>query len=91
MLCQVCDYEIFNDKDELYIYLVYFNKRYDRGIYYKYKINNIDLNNINIIFDYYINIHNEKFIFYFIKCIFQIQFDNNIITNLEINNHYNTD
>ena len=91
MLCQVCNYEIFIDKDELYNYIVYFRKDYDRSLYYKYTINNINLNNINKIFDYYISIQTEKFNFYFIKCIFQIQFNNNIIANIEINNHYNSD
>ena len=91
MLCRVCDYEIFNDKDELYNYLVYFRKDYDRSLYYKYTINNINLNNINKIFDYYITIHDEKFDMYFINCVIQIKFNNNIIANLEINNHYNTD
>ena len=28
---------------------------------------------------------------YFISCVIQIKFNNNIIANLEINNHYNTD
>ena len=91
ILCQVCDYEIFNDRNELNHYLASFKKRYDRGLYYNYKINNINLNNINKIFDYYINIHNEKFDMYFINCVIQMQFNNNIIANLEINNHYNTD
>ena len=90
IFCQVCDYEILNDKDELNYYLASFHKRYDRSLYYKYTINNINLNNINKIFDYYITIHNEKFDIYFTNCIIQINF-NNIIANLEINNHYNTD
>ena len=91
MLCLNCDYEIFNDKNEFKFYLASFNKRYDRGLYYKKTINNINLNNINKIFDYYITIHNEKFDMYFINCVIQIKFNNNIIANLEINNHYNTD
>ena len=91
ILGQVCDYETFNNKDELKYYLAFSHKRYDRGLYYKYTINNIDLNNINKIFDYYINIHNEKFDMYFINCIIQIRFNDNIIANLEINNHYNAD
>ena len=91
MLCQVCDYDIFNDENELNHYLASFHKRYDRSLYYKYTINNINLNNINKMFDYYISIQNEKFNFYLIKCIFQIQFNNIIIANLEINNQYNTD
>ena len=49
------------------------------------------MNDINKIFDYYITIHNEKFDMYFINCVIQIKFNNNIIANLEINNHYNTD
>ena len=91
IFCQVCDYEIFNDKNELNYYLTTLHKRYDRGLYYKYTNNNINLNNINKIFDYYITIHNEKFDMYFINCVIQIQFNNNIIANLEINNHYYTD
>ena len=91
MLCRVCNYEIFNNKDELYNYLVYFRKYYDRSLYYKYTINNINLNDINKIFEYYTSIQNEKFNFYFIKCLFLMQFNNNIIANIEINNDYNSD
>ena len=67
------------------------NKRYDRSLYFKYTINYINLNNINKIFDCYITIHNEKFDMHFTNCVIQIKFNNNIIANLEINNHYNTD
>ena len=81
MLCVKCDYEIFNDENELNHYLASLHKRYDRSLYYKYTINNINLNNINKIFDYYITIHNEKFDIYFINCIIQIKF----------NNHHNAD
>ena len=91
ILCQVSDYEIFNDRHELNHYLASFHKRNDRGFYYKYTINNVNLNNINKLLDYYITIHNEKIDMYFFKCVIQIKFNNNIIANLEINNHYNTD
>ena len=91
ILCQVCDYEIFNDKNDLIYYLASFHKRYDRSLYYKYTIININLNNINKIFDYYFTIQNEKFDMYFINCVIQIKFNNNIIAILEITNHYNTD
>ena len=91
LLCRNCVYEIFNDQAELNYYLASFNKRYDRGIYYNYKIDNIDLNNINKIFDYYISIHDEKLIMYFINCIVQINFNENILGKLEINNRYNSD
>ena len=91
MLCIICDFEILNDENEFDYYLTSFHKRYDRSLYYKYKINNINLNNINKIFDCYITIHNDKFDQYFINCVIQVKFINNIIANLEINNHHNTD
>ena len=91
LLCRKCDHEIFNDKEELNYYLVSFHKRYGRGMYYNYKIDNIDLNNINKIFDYYISIHDEKFNMYFINCIIQINYNENILGKLEINNRYNCD
>ena len=91
MLCANCDYEIFNIQNEFNYYLVSFHKRYDRGLYYKYTINNIDLKNNNKIFDFYIAIHNEKFDRYFINCVIQVLFNNNITANFEINNPYNTD
>ena len=87
MLCQACDHEIFNDREELDYYIATLRKRHDRSLYYKYIINDVNLNNINKIFDYYIIIHNEKFDLYFINCVIQIKFDNNIIYNLEITNH----
>ena len=34
LLCHNCDYEIFNDKDELKYYLASLHKKYDRGLYY---------------------------------------------------------
>ena len=91
MLCLDCDHEIFNDRDEFYYYITSLKKRYDRNLYYKYITNNVNLNNINKIFDNYININNEKFDLYFVNCLIQIKFDNNIIYNLEITNRYNTD
>ena len=91
MLCQVCNYQLFNDRDILMHYLASFSSTHDRSLYYKYTINNINLNNINKIFDYHFSIQNEKFNFYFINYIFHIQFNNNIIAIIEINNHYSSD
>ena len=90
-LCVKCDYEIFHDENELNYYIASLRKRYDRGLYYKYIINDVNLNNINKIFDYYINIHINKFDVYFINCVIEIKFDKKIIANLEITNRYNTD
>ena len=89
-LCLNCDYEIFHDEDELNYYIASLRKRYDRGLYYKYIINDVNLNNINKIFEYYINIHNNKFDRYFISCVIQIKFNNNTIVNIEFNNCYNS-
>ena len=91
ILCQYCDYQLVANKDEFYYYITTGHKRYDRGLYYKYIINNINLNNINKIFDCYIRNHNEKINKYFFNCVLQIKFNDNIIANLEITNHYNTD
>ena len=90
ILCKVCDFELFNDRDELEYYLRTLNKRWDRGLYFNYIIKDIKLDTINKIYDNYIYIHNEKFNFYFINCLIQINF-NNSIANLEISNRYNTD
>ena len=83
ILCRNCDYEIFNDIDELNHYLATFRKRYDRSLYYNYIIKNVDLDEIINIFNYYINIHNEKFNMYFINFEIQVRY-NNIINNIEI-------
>ena len=56
ILCQVCDYEIFNDIEELIYYITALHKKHDRSLYFSYNINNIDLNNINKIYDYHISI-----------------------------------
>ena len=91
ILCPNCDHEAFNDKDELNHYLATFQKKHDRGLYYHYTINDdVNLDNINKIFDYYINIHNEKYEKCFISCLIQIKFYNNTIANLENNNCYNS-
>ena len=51
ILCQYCNFELFANEEEFYYYITTGHKRYDRGLYYKYIINNINLNNINKIFD----------------------------------------
>ena len=86
VLCPKCDFELFNDENEFNYYLRTFQKRYDRSLYYKYIIINVNLNDVNKIIEYYIIIHNEKFNIYFINCIIEIV-NNNIISNIEMNNH----
>ena len=63
----------------------------NKFLYTKYIIKNIDIDEVDEMFDKYINIHNQKFVFYYIDCQFQIKFKDNIFAKIEINNHYNTD
>ena len=88
LLCPICDYDILNDKNEFYEYLTTRRKKYDKNIYKKYDINNINLDDVDKILNDYINIHNKKFDIYFIKCKFNIKFDN-ITRDLETNIVYN--
>ena len=60
-------------------------------LYTTYIIENIDIDGIDDIFYKNINIHNQKFIFYYIDCQFEIEFKDNIFAKIEINNHYKTD
>ena len=91
LLCRVCDREIFENESELNKHLASLRKTYDRSLYKKYTINNNNLNDIDKILYDYITIHNKKFDFYFINCVFEKQFDNNFTATIEINTHYNSD
>ena len=63
----------------------------NKCLYTKFIINNININEVDNIYEQYINNHNQKFDFYKIDCEFGIQFDNNYTANIEINYHYNSD
>ena len=63
----------------------------NKCLYTKYISKNITIDEIDHIFEKYINIHNQKFIFYYIDCQIEINFENNIFATIEINNHLNTD
>ena len=91
LLCKVCDREIFENESELNKYLASLRNPNDKRIYKNCTINNINLDDVNKILDDYISTHNKNFDFYFINCVFEIQFDNNFTATIEINNHYNTD
>ena len=68
-----------------------YRKENDKSFYTKYIINNINIDEFDKIFNYYITTHYKKFDFYYIDCEFGIQFDNNYTANIEIHYHYNTD
>ena len=63
----------------------------NKYLYTKYIIENINIDEVDDIFDKYINIHNQKFVFYYIDCQFQIKFKDNVFAKIEINQHFNTD
>ena len=63
----------------------------DKLLYTKYIFNNRNIDDIDHIFEKYINIHNQKFVFFYINCQFIIQFKNNIFATIEFNNHVNSD
>ena len=76
LLCLKCNQDIFEDKNKLDNYLSNFQIENDKNIYKKLIIDNIDLDNIDKILNIYINNHNKKFDVYFVKCLFNISFDN---------------
>ena len=62
-----------------------YSKENDKCFHTKYINNNINIDEFDKIFNYYITTHNKKFDFYYIDCEFGIQFDNNYKANKEIN------
>ena len=80
LLCKVCDREILENESERNIYLAT-----------KYTVYNINLDEINKILSDYISHHSKKFVLYFIKCEFEIDFDNNFTANIQITYQYKTD
>ena len=63
----------------------------NKCLYTTYMIENIDIDEIDDIFYKYINIHNQKFIFFYFDCQFEIKFKDNVFAKIEINQHFNTD
>ena len=76
LLCLKCNQDIFDDKNKLDKYLSNFQIENDMNINKKIIIDNIDLDNVDKILINYINNHNKKFDVYFVKCLFNINFDN---------------
>ena len=63
----------------------------NKCLYTSYIIENIDIDEVDEVFDKYIDIHNKNIVFYYIDCQFQIKFKNSIFAKIEINQHFNTD
>ena len=66
-------------------------KKDNKNLYMKYIIININIEEIDKIFNNYNISHNKKFDFYYINCEFEIVTDNNYTTKIESIFHYNTD
>ena len=60
-------------------------------LYKSYIIENINIDEFEDIFDKYINIHNQKFVIYYIDCQFGIEYKDYAFAKIEINQHFNTD
>ena len=67
-----------------------YSKENDKRFYTKYILNNINIDEFDKIFNYYITTHNKIFDFFYIDCEFGIQFDNNYTAKIEIIYQYNT-
>ena len=67
-----------------------YSKENDKCFYTKYTINNVNIDDFDRIFNYYISTHIKNFNFYYIDCEIEILFDNNYTANIEVNYHYNT-
>ena len=91
LLCKICDREIFENESERNSYKATFRKRNDKGLYKKYTVYNVNLDEFDKILSDYMSHQNKKFCSYFLNCEFQIEFDNNFTANIEISCHYNTD
>ena len=75
LLCKVCDRSIIENESK----------------YNKFDFNIINLDEVDNILNYHITTFNKKFDLFFIKCIFEIEFENNSTAIIEINYHHNLD
>ena len=63
----------------------------NKCLYTKYIIKNINIDEVDVKLEQYINNLNKKFDFYYFDCEFGIEFNNNYLANIEVNYHYYTD
>ena len=90
-LCNQGDRSIMKNPSEYNDYLSTRQKKYDKGFYKNYTVNNVNLNEVDKMFYNYITIHNTKFNFCLVKCDFLTEFDNNFTSNIETNYLHNID
>ena len=82
-LCKVCDRSIIENEDEFNKNLSTSRKEIGTSLCDEYTINNINLDEVEKIFHDYISYNNKKFIFYFIRCEFTLQFDDDFTEDVK--------
>ena len=83
LLCKVCDRSIIENEDEYNKYLATSRKEIGKSLCDEYSIINNNLDEVEKIFNDFVSYNNKKFYFYFIRCEFTLQFDNDITETLK--------
>ena len=91
ILRKACDREILENESERKNYRATLRKRNDKGLFTKYTVYNVNLDEFDTILSDDITTQNKKFDFYFVNCEFEIELDNNFAASIEIVYHHNTD
>ena len=81
LLSEVCDQSIIENQSVYSNYLTTIRIKGDKSLYKKHTINNVNLDEVNKILNYYISTQNKNVDFYFINCEFVIEVDNVFIAN----------
>ena len=66
-------------------------KKDDKGVYKKYVVNDINLDEVDKILNDHITTYSKKFDLFYKICIFEIEFDNIYTAVIETNYYYNID
>ena len=83
VLCEVCDRSIIENEDEYNKYITTSRKEIGKTLCDEYTINNINLDEIERIFNDYISYKNKNFIFVFFRCEITLQLDNDFTENIK--------
>ena len=89
LVCRVCDRDVIEDKSEYIKYMSTLHTIYDKNIYIAKTINNINLDETDKILDDFVTTYNKKFDFYFLRCNFKLQFDNDFTGYIDTNYFHN--
>ena len=90
-LCKVCDREILENESERTLYIATLRKRYDRSLYTKHTINNVNLDEFDKILNQNISRHNKNFDLYLYILTFPLEVSNFSLQSIETNYRSNED